>query len=220
MAIRIVERFDVDAPPVRVWEHLVDPRRVVSCVPGGELEEIVDARTFHGTVRVRIAGVTLAFRGRVRLEEVDEGARHVRIVGVAREGGKAGSVRGSVRLVLESEIAERPDGGAAVEARASAEVAGRIVNLWQGPLEVLAHELFRDFSGCVRGDVEADERRRRGSAAGRPLPPAATPRGPRPPLRLVPLLLRALGAWARGLVGGEGRSRARPRARAFRSGGP
>jgi carbon monoxide dehydrogenase subunit G len=186
MELRIEERFSVDAPVAAVWDHLVDPGRVVACVPGGELEKVLDERTFHGTVRVRIAGVTLAFRGRVRLEEVDAAARRVRIVGEAREG-----LGSSVRLGLASVIVPRAGGGAEVTAWASAVVQGRIVPLWRGPLELLAHELFRDFSTCVASAVEAE---RVAAAAGRPLPRVV---GPRPPLLLVPLVFRALRAWVR-----------------------
>jgi carbon monoxide dehydrogenase subunit G len=37
MAIRVEERFVVQAPVEHVWEYLVDPRRVVTCLPGAEL---------------------------------------------------------------------------------------------------------------------------------------------------------------------------------------
>jgi hypothetical protein len=50
--IAIDERFGVDAPPAAVWGFLVDPRRMVGCVPGGELERVLDDRTFDGAVRV------------------------------------------------------------------------------------------------------------------------------------------------------------------------
>jgi carbon monoxide dehydrogenase subunit G len=196
VAVRIEERFVVKAADGEVWRYLVDPRRVVSCVPGGELTEVVDERNFRGVIRVRIGGVTFSFRGRVRLAEVDVAARRVKIVGEAREG--AGS--GSARLTLDSWLVALPDGSTEVVARVQADVFGRVVELLRGMIEQFAREVFRDFAACVRATVEAE-------AAGRGvLEPA--PR--REPLRAIPLLLRALRSWIAGLVrpGGDGVPRA------------
>ena len=39
MAFKIEERFEVKAPAERVWKYLIDPERVVHCLPGAELLE-------------------------------------------------------------------------------------------------------------------------------------------------------------------------------------
>jgi len=186
VAIRIEERFVVDAPVGPVWDFLVDPRRVVECVPGGELGEVVDARTFHGAVRVVVGPLALAYRGRVRLAEVDLAARRVKIVGEARE--RAGP--GSARLTLESGLTALPGGATEVVAQLRLDVEGRIVELGRGVLELLAHVVFQDFAACVAARVEAEQ-------AGR-VSPGAAAAARREPLRVVPLLLRALRAWLSG----------------------
>jgi carbon monoxide dehydrogenase subunit G len=190
MAIRVDERFAVAAPVERVWDHLVDPRRVVACVPGGELTAVVDARTYDGAVRVAVGPLVLAYAGRVRLEEADVAARRVRIVGDARE--RAGP--GAARLTLDSWLAPLPGGGTDVVARARVDVRGRIVELGRGPLEQLGHVVFQDFAARVRAAIEAEERggapRRDGAAAG----------ARAEPVRAVPLVLAALRAWVASLV--------------------
>ena len=47
MAIEITEKFTVAAPIERVWDFLVDPSQVVTCMPGAQLDEIVDAENFQ-----------------------------------------------------------------------------------------------------------------------------------------------------------------------------
>jgi carbon monoxide dehydrogenase subunit G len=188
MAIRIEERFVVRAPVGPVWDALVDPRRVVACVPGGELDEIVDERTFGGRVRVKVGAVTMAYRGRVRLAEVDVAARRVKIVGEARESTAAGSVR----LTLESWLTALPDHGSEVMVVARVDVGGPMERFGRGFIEEVGHQLFRQFAACIRAAVEAEQTP---LAAGTP-PPA--PRSRREPLAAVPLLLRALGAWLAG----------------------
>jgi len=193
MAIRIEERFVVKAPVGPVWDYLVDPRRVVACVPGGELEEVVDERTFHGKVSVKVGTLTLAYRGRVRLAEADVGGRRVKIVGEARES--AGT--GSARLTLESWLTSLPGARTEVVVEARAEVGGRIARLGRGAIELVGHQVFRQFAARVRAGVEAEEAGRAAVAAGAPPAPARPPR--QEPLRALPLIFRALGAWLAGL---------------------
>lgn len=182
--VRVEERFGVAAPVERVWEALVDPRRVVACVPGGELRAIVDDRTFEGRVNMRLGPFALAYAGRVRLAEVDVAGRRVTIVGEAREG----SSDGAARLVLESRVTPVAGGGAEVVAHARIDVSGRVLELGRGLLEAMGHVVFQDFAARVRSGVEAEVREE--GARGSPAPPAE-----RDVLRPIPLVLRALGAW-------------------------
>jgi carbon monoxide dehydrogenase subunit G len=197
VTIRIDERYVVRAPPAAVWEFLVDPRCVVSCIPGGELEEVLDERNFHGRIEVVVGPLTLVYRGRVRLAEVDPAALRVKIVGEAREARRAGSSR----LVLDSWLLPTADGGTQVVAVVRADVAGRIVRLLRGMIEELARLAFREFAAAVRESLEAEAASRAALAAGAPspLPRRAAP-APRPPLHPVPLLLRAVRSWAARLV--------------------
>ncbi len=51
MAFKIEERFEVQAPVERVWKYLIDPERVVECLPGAELLEMQDEHTFSARSR-------------------------------------------------------------------------------------------------------------------------------------------------------------------------
>src|SRR3990172_6035291 len=116
MPSRIEERFTVQVPLERVWSYLVDPRQVVGCLPGAELTEVVDDRTFHGAVKVKVGPVTVAYQGRVVLAEIDPAARRVKMLGEGRETGGAGSAR----MSMESRLAPLP--GGATEVTVLAEV--------------------------------------------------------------------------------------------------
>lgn len=186
MAIRFRERFRVDAPASAVWAFLTDPRQVVSCVPGGELLAVLDARTFDGCVRVALGPLVFAYGGRVRIARADASAWRVRIVGEAHE--RAGA--DAARLRLDSRLRPLPGGGTSVVAVGRVDVAGRLRALGLDALEPLAHEVFLDFTRAVRAAIEAG--------------PGAPPGRASAPLRPLPVMLRALRAWVAGLVGGRG----------------
>jgi carbon monoxide dehydrogenase subunit G len=191
MAIAIDERYVVHAPVGPVWELLIDPRRVVGCVPGGELGAVIDERTFDGRVRVAVGPLTLAYSGRVHLAEVDVAAHRVKITGDARE--TAGT--DSARLTLESWLAALPDGSTEVVTNARVDVVGRIVELGRGVLEPLGHLVFQQFASCVRATVEAEH-----AAVATGAYAAAPPKAARQePLRAIPLVFLAVKA---GVAGG------------------
>ena len=55
MAFKIEEKFEVQAPVERVWQYLIDPKRVVDCLPGAELLEQKDDQTFLGAIAFAFA---------------------------------------------------------------------------------------------------------------------------------------------------------------------
>jgi carbon monoxide dehydrogenase subunit G len=158
VAIRIEERFVVQAPAERVFAYLVDPAQVVECLPGAELVEVVDPRNFVGNVKVKVGAITVSYRGRVVLEEVDVPGGRVRMRAEGRESGGGGSAK----MAMESRVAGT-GAGAEVVVVAELDVAGRIVQLGRGMFEQVAHQIFAQFSGCVRARLEAAPA---GAAAG------------------------------------------------------
>jgi carbon monoxide dehydrogenase subunit G len=218
MAILIRETFRVQASAHVVWSYLTDPRRVVSCLPGAELVEIVDAVTFHGKVRIKVGPVTAAYAGQARFDELHAEERRVRIVAEAREAGGAGAAR----MTMTSSVLSLDDGATEVAVESRMDVAGKIVQFGRGMLESVSRQLFRQFTQCVRGALEmtiadaAIPGAALGDAMGAASPPAAgeAPAGtpddpsadpasdaarqaamPRPskPIRVIPLASRA--AW-------------------------
>ena len=77
--MKLEQSFDVDAPLETVWAALIDVERVAPCLPGAELTEVGEDGTFHGTFSVKIGPATAAYRGTLKLEEVDEAAHEVKM---------------------------------------------------------------------------------------------------------------------------------------------
>ncbi len=182
MAIEIRETFQVAAPVDRVWRLLMDPAQVASCMPGASLDEVVDERTFLGSVRVRIGAISASYKGRVRFEQVDESAHTVRALAEGRETG-GGTARGT----LTSRLSTLPDGSTQVIAEASVDLTGKVVQVGRGMIQAVSAQLFKEFVAKVRARVETPAAEPATGAA------AAQPAAPRDDaIRVVPLLFAAL----------------------------
>ncbi len=71
--------FEVPLPPAQAFAVLKDIPRIVPCMPGAELTEIVDPQNYKGKVSVRLGPVALAFSGRIEFESIDEASHSARL---------------------------------------------------------------------------------------------------------------------------------------------
>ena len=76
--MEIKNEFEVPATKAEAWKLLLDVERVVPCVPGAEITEVVDDSTWKGKMAVKLGPIRLSFAGEVHLEETDEPAGRVR----------------------------------------------------------------------------------------------------------------------------------------------
>lgn len=197
MAIDITETFQVRAPIELVWRFLLDPHQVAPCMPGAELDEVLDERTFHGTVKIKVGAITTRYKGKVQLTEVDEAARRVEMAAEGRETG-GGTAKGS----MIAEMRTLPDGLTEVVAKASVDLTGKIMQVGRGMIQGVSHQLFLQFVSAVQGHLEPLAAAAGAGAATAESGAAITPEVLAPPLprpqveqkaiRIVPLVLSVI----------------------------
>ena len=153
MAFKIEERFEVQAPVERVWKYLIDPARVVECLPGAELLEMKDEHNFTGAIKVKVGPLAMSYKGNAKFTEVNEETHQVRMVGDARE--VSGS--GSTKVTMLSTVTPLASGASEVVVSADIELVGRIVQFGRGMIEEVSRQMFRQFSTCVKAKLEVVE---------------------------------------------------------------
>ncbi|UCE87419.1 MAG: SRPBCC family protein [Deltaproteobacteria bacterium] len=177
MAIGFRQTFQVEAPIDAVWRFLLDPQQVATCMPGAELDEVVDDRTFLGGVQVKVGAITTRYKGRVRLTEVDEQGYAVEMVAEGRETG-GGTAKGT----LSGRLRSLSDGQTEVVAEATVDLTGRVMQVGRGMIDGVSNQLFQQFVTHTKARLEAPS-----SAAAAEL--AARGAGP---IRVLPLILQAI----------------------------
>jgi carbon monoxide dehydrogenase subunit G len=192
MAIEIKETFEVQAPIEKVWRFLLDPAQVVTCMPGAALDEIVDARTFHGTVKVKVGAITTSYKGKVQLVEVDEGGYRLQMVAEGRETG-GGTAKGTMQSTLRT----LAGGTTEVVGSANVDLTGRIMQVGRGMIQGVSHQLFLQFVARTKERLEtAEAASAPGSAPGADGGAATARAVPAAPadnsIRIVPIVLHVV----------------------------
>ncbi|HKK27690.1 MAG TPA: SRPBCC family protein [Gemmatimonadota bacterium] len=146
MAITIQKTFDVEQPPEDVWAFLVDPERVVDCLPGAKLLEEVDERTYRGEMGMKLGPIGVTFTGTIRFDRLDEEALEVEMSGEGKD--EKGS--GSVKMHMESRLEPLDDGGTRVSVAQSINLSGRLASFGRGGIvQNVADFMFGRFTSCV-----------------------------------------------------------------------
>jgi hypothetical protein len=188
--VLIENEFAVSAPRVPLWTFLNDVERVAPCMPGAELTEVVDDRTWKGKVNVRFGPVSMSFAGTVTLEERDDDAHRV----VMHARGMEQKGKGAANAVVTSWLEPGEGGSTLVKMRADVTLTGAVAQLSRGLLPEISKQLTQQFADCLHERIDAE-------AAG----PTAAPEPVAGPVGGIRLGLAAIGSviagWFRRLFG-------------------
>ncbi len=150
--MQIENSFEVGAPPDRVYAFLLDVNRVVGCVPGAELSEVVDPNTFKGKVKIKVGPVTVAYAGTARIADRDEVARTATLEGEGRETTGPGNARAKANMRVEESGA-----GSRVTVSTDFTVAGRVAQFGRGLMEDVSKSLVAQMAACIKSQLETAE---------------------------------------------------------------
>jgi carbon monoxide dehydrogenase subunit G len=212
--VEIENQFEVAASPDRVYSFLLDVNRVVTCMPGAELSEVVDPNTFKGKVRIKVGPITVSYNGTARISERDDAARAATLQAEGRETTGPGSARATAHM----SVTEAGDGASTVKLVTDFTVAGRIANFGRGVMEDVSKRLVSQMADCIKTSLETEAApapepvpaSRGATEASTPSVPAATGASPavaRPtttaPVNALSLFFSVLWGRIRRLFGGR-----------------
>jgi uncharacterized protein len=150
VAIEITEQMTVEAPIEVAWAFVTDARRVASCMPGAEIVEEIDEKTFLGKAKVKLGAITTAYKGQVVFSEVDSDNRTMKLSGEGRETG-GGTAKGS----LDVQLAETPDGGTEMRFDVRVDLTGKVMQMGRGMIKGVSAQLFKQFSANAQAQIAA-----------------------------------------------------------------
>jgi carbon monoxide dehydrogenase subunit G len=142
--------FEVPLPPEEAWKLLLDIRRIAPCMPGAELTEVVDERTYKGKTSVRLGPVALSFGGVVKFEEIDHANRKSRVTAQ----GSDTKGRGSANAIVDFRI-ERAATGSTVLVHTNLSLSGSVAQYGRGVgiIQVTAGQLINQFATALKAEL-------------------------------------------------------------------
>ena len=148
--MQIETRFTVPAPVERAWDLLIDVPRIVPCMPGAALTQVVDDRTFRGTASLKIGPMALSFAGEAKIEAQDPATRTVKVTGRGTDTKGRGGAQATLSFVLV------PDGaGTRVDITTDLQLNGAVAQYGRGVglIKEIANQLVGQFAENVKRQI-------------------------------------------------------------------
>jgi carbon monoxide dehydrogenase subunit G len=182
--MQLENQFAVDLPPAEAWDVLLNIERIAPCMPGAELTEIVDDRTFRGRVSVRLGPVALSFDGTAVFEEVDNRGQRARVKAEGADSKGRGGAAATVVFRIEPAGA-----GSRVIVETDLNLSGSVAQYGRGVglIQNIAGQLISQFSDNLQAELARTDASL--ETAGPAPPPAAKP------VPLIALFGKALKDW-------------------------
>ncbi len=139
--------FEVPLPIDEAWKLLMDIRRIAPCLPGAELTEVIDDRTYKGKVGVRLGPVSLAFAGTVKFDEIDDAAHRAKISAQGSDAKGRGAANATATFHLE-EVA----GGSKVLVHTNLTLSGAVAQYGRGVgiIQMTAAQIITQFANNLK----------------------------------------------------------------------
>ena len=143
--MEITGRYSFDAPPARVWDLLMDPAVIASCIPGCEELAPDGEDQYRARLKVALAAITGTYDGTI---VITDKVTHQRYKLTVEGQGRPGFVKGSATITL------RPEGaGTMVEVSGEVETGGPIARLGQRLISGVSKMMQDRFFACLQGKV-------------------------------------------------------------------
>jgi carbon monoxide dehydrogenase subunit G len=166
--------FEVPLPPAQAWPVLMNIQGIAPCMPGAQLTEVVDDRTYKGNIAVRLGPVALTFAGVVKFEDIDDANRTARVRAQGTDAKGRGSAQAAATFRLEPSA-----GGSKVLVHTDLTLSGAVAQYGRGVgmIQATASALMTQFANNLKKQLAEQPP----TAAEPAAPPAAATRSAPPP---------------------------------------
>ena len=161
MEVTSDKNFELNADIDTVWNVLINPEKVVNCVPGAELTEKIDENHLKGKVTIKIGPVTAKFNGDVEIEKREVSNYELAMTGKGSDISGKGGAAMSMWLKLNAF-----ETGTEVCCRMTVSITGRIAQFGARMIEAVNNKMFEQFMSNFTNMMEQGNGNE--STAGRP----------------------------------------------------
>jgi len=138
--VEIEKTMTVAAPAAQVWQMLLDPLVMGSCVPGMKSIEVVSDVEYIAQIHVKISFISAKFKLRTTIVE-QRAPHYLRCEGT----GEDTSVASSLKQQSELFLAELPDGRTELRMKVKVDVLGRLGTFGLSVMKTKADRMWEEF---------------------------------------------------------------------------
>lgn len=141
MKTTLDKSFEVPQGNALVWEHLIDPEKVMDCVPGVSIDEKVGENHYKGKVGMKFGPMGVKYDADIRYDEIDEAGKKIVLTG----SGVDVKGQGNAEMTMTMDMSENESGGSKVDAIMDVTINGKIAQFGSRLIGTVSNQLFKQF---------------------------------------------------------------------------
>jgi carbon monoxide dehydrogenase subunit G len=152
--MEFTNQFHVPLPLAEAWKLMLDVPRILPCLPGARLIEVMGEDRYRGSVTVKLGPVKLAFEGQAQLVRVDEQAHRAWLKGSGMDAKGRGGAQSEFSFTLQA-----AGSGTDVTVHTELQLTGSIAQYGRGSgmISEVASQLLAQFEHNL-SEMLLDER--------------------------------------------------------------
>jgi carbon monoxide dehydrogenase subunit G len=143
-------QFTLKAPIHLLWDTLLDPETLRSCIPGAEKIDRLDEKTYDCVIKQKVGPISVRFKFKNILSKI-EPPNHVEMEGEGEDIGKAG--RFTQRTTID--LKENEGGEVEISYRCNANIVGKLAMFGDRILKTKAKKLEAEFTSALREKLKS-----------------------------------------------------------------
>ncbi|KAK53741.1 SRPBCC family protein [Bordetella bronchiseptica] len=162
--------FHVPLPLDEAWQLMLDVPRIMPCLPGARLTEVLGPDKYQGSVTVRLGPIKLGFEGQAELVRKDEATHTAWLQG----SGMDPKGRGSAKSEFSFALTPAAHGGTDVTVNTQLALSGAVAQYGRGSgmiAEVAAQilgQFEQNLARSLSGEAQQDPAQPAGAMPARP----------------------------------------------------
>jgi carbon monoxide dehydrogenase subunit G len=138
-------KFVLKASIQKVWDTLLEPETLLSCIPGAEKIERIDERTYDCVIKQKVGPISVKFKFKSIITK-SEPPRHIEVEGEGEDIGKAGHVMQKSVVDLR-EISEKE---VEVAYKTDAMIVGKLAMFGDRIMRAKAKKVEEEFTQALQ----------------------------------------------------------------------
>lgn len=134
-------KFTMKAPIQEVWDFLLEPGTLASCIPGAEKMEPIDDKTWEGVVKQKVGPISVKLNFTQTLTEIDP-PKHVKAVGRGAAVGGVGTFNQETIVDLKELAKDEVE----VAYRSNVSIVGRLATFGERIMRAKVHKVGEEFT--------------------------------------------------------------------------
>ncbi|OGP63345.1 MAG: hypothetical protein A2169_06255 [Deltaproteobacteria bacterium RBG_13_47_9] len=138
-------KFNLKAPIQKVWDTLMEPATLLSCIPGAEKIERLDEKTYDCVVKQKVGPISVRFKFKSIITKM-EAPTHIEIEGEGEDVAKAG------HFVQKSvvDLREASSGEVVVSYKTDVSIVGKLAMFGDRIMRAKAKKVEQEFTEALQ----------------------------------------------------------------------